>query len=143
MNSTGENEKGLKEILDFTRLGAIIILLIHFYFYCYAAFKQWNLTAEIGNRFLQNLSKAGLFKSILYSKSIAIALLAISLMGARGRKDEKIKISTALCRRLSGRFHGIAGYGQSSHVNINIRIHYPTPSREINVVAGIHQERGR
>lgn len=102
MNSTGENEKGLKEILDFTRLGAIIILLIHFYFYCYAAFKQWNLTAEIGNRFLQNLSKAGLFKSILYSKSIAIALLAISLMGARGRKDEKIKRSSILFYLLMG-----------------------------------------
>jgi len=91
MSSTGENEKGLKEILDFTRLAAIVILLVHFYYYCYSAFKQWNLTAEIGNRFLENFSRTGLFDSILRSKLIALGLLSISLMGTKGRKDEKIK----------------------------------------------------
>lgn len=102
MNSTGENEKGLKEILDFTRLGAIIILLIHFYFYCYTAFKHWNLTAEIGDRFLQNLTKAGLFKSIYHSKLVSLGLLAISLIGAKGRKDEKIKRSSILIYLIIG-----------------------------------------
>lgn len=91
MNSTGENEKGLKEILDFTRLAAIVILLIHFYFYCYIAFNYWKLTAEIGDRFLQNFVRAGLFKSIFLSKLIALGLLAISLLGAKGKKDEKLQ----------------------------------------------------
>ncbi|HWI93847.1 MAG TPA: YWFCY domain-containing protein [Flavisolibacter sp.] len=91
MNSTGENEKGLKEILDFTRLAAIIVLLIHFYFYCYAAFKQWNLTTEISDRFLQNFVRAGLFKSILHSKLIALGLLIISILGPMGRKDERAR----------------------------------------------------
>jgi len=91
MNSTGENEKGLKEILDFTRLAAIVVLLIHFYFYCYVAFKHWNLTAEIGDRFLQNFVRAGLFKSIFHSKLIALGLLIISLLGAKGKKDERIR----------------------------------------------------
>ena len=91
MSSTGENEKGLKEILDFTRLAAIVVLLIHFYYYCYSAFKQWNLIAEIGNRFLENFARTGLFDSILRSKLIALGLLCISLMGTKGRKDEKIK----------------------------------------------------
>lgn len=94
MNSTGENEKGLKEILDFTRLAAIVILLIHFYFYCYAAFKDWNLTAEIGDRFLQNFVRTGLFKSVFHSKLIALGLLAISLLGAKGKKDERIQKSS-------------------------------------------------
>jgi hypothetical protein len=96
MGSTGENEKGLKEILDFTRLSAIVILLIHFYFYCYGAFKQWNLTAEIGDRFLKNFVHAGLFKSIFHSKLIAFGLLLISLLGVRGRKDEKIRRSSII-----------------------------------------------
>jgi hypothetical protein len=91
MSSTGENEKGLKEILDFTRLAAIVILFIHFYFYCYGAFKEWGLTAEIGDRFLQNFARTGLFKSIFVSKLIALGLLVISLLGVRGRKDEKIQ----------------------------------------------------
>lgn len=92
MNSTGENEKGLKEILDFTRLASIVILLIHFYYYCYGAFKHWGLTAEIGNRFLENFARTGLFRSIFYSKSIALGLLVISLLGAKGKKDEKIQM---------------------------------------------------
>lgn len=91
MNSTGENEKGLKDILDFTRLAAIVILFIHFYFYCYLAFRHWNLTAEIGNRILQNLVRAGLFKSMFHSKLIALGLLFISLLGAKGKKDERIQ----------------------------------------------------
>lgn len=100
MNNTGENEKGLKEILDFTRLAAIVILLIHYYYYCYGAFRNWNLTAEIGDRFLQNFVRAGLFRSIFISKLIALGLLIISLLGVRGRKDEKIRrnsIAVYLC----------------------------------------------
>lgn len=96
MNSTGENEKGLKEILDFTRLAAIVVLLIHFYFYCYVAFKHWNLTAEIGARFLQNFVRTGLFKSIFHSKLIALGLLIISLLGAKGKKDERVRRSSII-----------------------------------------------
>lgn len=102
MNSTGEDEKGLKEILDFTRLAAIAILLIHFYFYCYGAFKQWHLTAEIGDRFLQNFVRTGLFKSIFVSKFIALGLLVISLIGARGRRDEKVQKSPILIYLITG-----------------------------------------
>jgi hypothetical protein len=60
---TGENEQGLRQIVDFTRLGAIVILLLHFYYYCYGAFEQWQLTAEIGDRFLKNIERTGLFKT--------------------------------------------------------------------------------
>lgn len=88
--STGENEMGLRKILDFTRLASIVILLLHFYFYCYAAFAYWELTAEIGDRFLTNISKTGLFKTPVFSKLIALALLIVSLLGAKGKKSEKI-----------------------------------------------------
>lgn len=93
MNGTGENEAGLKEILDFTRLAAIVVLLLHFYFYCYAAFKYWNLTSGVGDRFLESLMRAGLFTSSFRSKFIALLLLLISLLGVRGKKDEKIQKS--------------------------------------------------
>jgi len=88
--STGENEMGLKKILDFTRLASLVILFLHFYYYCYTAFKLWKLTAEIGDRFLVNISKTGLFESMIRSKLLALALLVISLIGALGKKDEKI-----------------------------------------------------
>lgn len=36
--STGENEQGLRKILDMTRLMSIVMLGQHFYYYCYKAF---------------------------------------------------------------------------------------------------------
>ncbi len=87
---TGENDIGLRKILDFTRLGSIVILLLHFYYYCYGIFKLWGLTAEIGDRFLVNISYTGLFNCIFTSKLMALGLLVISLLGSRGKKDEKI-----------------------------------------------------
>src|SRR6476660_3877977 len=91
MMQTGENEQGLKKILDFTRLGSIALLLFHFYFYCYGAFQKWELTAPIGDRLLENMSSTGLFRSSFYSKGLSLALLFISLLGARGKKSEAVQ----------------------------------------------------
>jgi hypothetical protein len=89
-NSTGENDQGLRKILDFTRLASIIILLLHFYYYCYPAFNEWKLTARIGDQFLINIDRTGLFNAVDYSKFLALGLLIISLLGAKGVKNEKI-----------------------------------------------------
>ena len=90
MSGTGENEMGLRKILDFTRLAAIAILLLHFYYYCYTAFKQWEFRSTITDRLMTNIMHTGLFSSQLTSKFLAIGLLVISLLGAQGKKDEKI-----------------------------------------------------
>ena len=89
-SGTGENEMGLRKILDFTRLGSITVLLLHFYYYCYGPFKAWGLTAEIGDWFLLNISHTGLFNTMIISKLLSLALLIISLLGNRGKKEEKI-----------------------------------------------------
>ncbi|MBN8686091.1 MAG: YWFCY domain-containing protein [Chitinophagales bacterium] len=89
-SGTGENEAGLRKILDFTRLGAILVLLLHCYFYCYGAFERWGLTSPWGDQFLQNIARTGLYSTVLKSKLIALALLGISLLGARGKKSENI-----------------------------------------------------
>jgi len=98
--STGEHEMGLKKILDFTRLGAIIILILHFNYYCYGAFEQWQLTTTISDRFLVNL--AGLFKTPLHSKLIALLLLIISMLGTKGKKSEKISPRSIVIFLISG-----------------------------------------
>jgi len=36
--NTGENEQGLQKVLDMTRLISIVMLVLHFYYYCYNAF---------------------------------------------------------------------------------------------------------
>jgi len=92
---TGENEQALRKILDMTRLMSIALLLIHFYYYCFDSFRHWNLAPDFACRILENIYRTGLLDSFHKSKLFALGLLVISLMGARGRKDEKLHFRTA------------------------------------------------
>ena len=99
---TGENEQGLRKILDMTRLISLVVLGLHFYYFCYAAFHEWHLTAHLTDNILINISKTGLFSNFYKSKLISLGFLAISLLGSRGRKDEKQNFKTAFAYILTG-----------------------------------------
>jgi len=99
---TGENEQGLRKILDMTRLISIALLILHFYYYCYAAFQQWQLTATLTDRLIGNIQHTGLFSNFHKSKLIALGFLAISLLGVKGRKAENIKYKTVIAYIVSG-----------------------------------------
>lgn len=99
---TGENEQALRKILDMTRLISIAILVLHFYYYCYTAFEQWHLTVTLTDRLMGNIRNTGLFNNFQTSKLFALGFLAISLMGARGRKDEKLSHKTAFAYIITG-----------------------------------------
>ena len=99
---TGENEQGLRKILDLTRMMSIAILLLHFYFYCYGAFREWEIRSDITDRLLQNIYNTGLFSNFHKSKLIALIVLIISLFGARGRKDEKLGLKNAFAYIIAG-----------------------------------------
>ncbi|HEV7782210.1 MAG TPA: conjugal transfer protein MobC [Chitinophagaceae bacterium] len=100
--STGENEQGLRKITDMTRLISIAILALHFYYYCYQVFREWKLTAEISDRLLINIKNTGLFENFNSSKWIALGLLVISLLGARGKKEEKLNHKIAFAYIVTG-----------------------------------------
>lgn len=100
--NTGENEQGLRKILDMTRLISIVVLVLHFYYYCYRAFEQWQLTATLSDRLLGNIKKTGLFSHLYTSKLIALGFLIISLLGARGKKEEKLNFKTGFAYIISG-----------------------------------------
>ncbi|WP_339070738.1 conjugal transfer protein MobC [Chitinophaga sp. 212800008-4] len=85
-----------------TRLISISVLIIHFYYYCYSGFHTWQLTADITDRLLENIAKTGLFSYFHKSKLIALGFLGITLLGAQGRKDEKIQYRTAVIYMVSG-----------------------------------------
>jgi len=99
---TGENEQALRKVLDMTRLISIIILILHFYYYCYSAFSHWGLVNELSDRLLGNIHNSGIFKEFHRSKVISLAFLVISLLGARGRKDEKLNYKVAFAYILTG-----------------------------------------
>ncbi|HWW40609.1 YWFCY domain-containing protein, partial [Pedobacter sp.] len=99
---TGENEQALRKILDMTRLIAVLILFIHVYYYCYGAFQHWHLTRSFTDRILGNIGRTGLLKNFHLSKCWALCFLVISLIGAKGRKDEKMNHKTALYYIVTG-----------------------------------------
>lgn len=96
MAHTGENEQALRKIIDFVRLLSIVVLLLHFYIVGYDYFKQLGYAHEITDRILLSIQKTGLFTSGLKAKSVSLDLLIISLIGAKGRKDEKLSLTRSV-----------------------------------------------
>jgi hypothetical protein len=99
---TGENEQALRQILDMTRLISIVVLGLHFYYFCYGGFIHWHLTARLSDNLMANISNTGLFSNFYKSKLIALGFLCISLLGSRGRKDEKQNFKSAFAYIFTG-----------------------------------------
>lgn len=100
--NTGENEQGLRAITDLIRKVSICLLVLHFYFFCYQAFDGWHLTAPIIRRLLLNFGRTGLFSHFHYTKLFSLGLLTLSLVGTKGKKEEKILPLTIIVFIVSG-----------------------------------------
>lgn len=83
---TGENEQGLRKIIDFIRLLSFGILLIHFYMSCYSFFIDKGIYSSISDRIILNLSKLSIFNSWFSAKAYAFGLLLIYLFANKSRK---------------------------------------------------------
>ena len=83
--------RALAKIMDFLRAVSILLVVMHLYWYCYEAIRLWGVDIGVVDRILMNFDRtAGLFRSILYTKLFALVLLALSCLGTKGVKDEKI-----------------------------------------------------
>ena len=61
------------------------------YWYCYEAMHIWRVTIGVVDRILINFNRTGgLFHSILYTKLFSLLLLALSCLGTKGVKAEKM-----------------------------------------------------
>ena len=77
--------------MDFMRGISVIFLLINCYWFCYEAFQQWHFTLGIINKILMNFQRTtGLFSSNLWTKLFCVVFLALSCLGTKGVKEEKI-----------------------------------------------------
>ncbi|MGV0926660.1 conjugal transfer protein MobC [Empedobacter sp. ULE_I145] len=97
----GEDDlRGLAKIMAFMRAVSILLVLMHLYWFCYGFFLERGWTLEVINKILGNFERtAGLFSHTLYTKAFALVLLALSCLGTKGVKNEKItwsKIYVAL-----------------------------------------------
>ena len=92
--------RALAKIMEFGRAVSIFLLVVHVYVYCYPSITAWHLSLEVIDRILVNFNDTtGIFNSILWSKLLAVLLLAVSCLGTHGVKGEKItwpKIYAAL-----------------------------------------------
>ena len=92
--------RALGKVMDFMRGISVIFLLINCYWFCYEAFHVWGFTLGIIDKILMNFQRTtGLFSSILWTKLFCVIFLALSCLGTKGVKEEKItwpKIWTVL-----------------------------------------------
>ena len=83
--------RALGKVMDFMRGISVIFLLINCYWFCYEAFQAWHFTIAVVDKILMNFQRtAGLFSSILWTKLFCVVFLALSCLGTKGVKEEKI-----------------------------------------------------
>ena len=83
--------RALGKVMDFMRGISVIFLLINCYWFCYEAFHVWGVTLGIIDKILMNFQRTtGLFSSILWTKLFCVVFLALSCLGTKGVKEEKI-----------------------------------------------------
>ena len=92
--------RALGKVMDFMRGISVIFLLVNCYWFCYEVFHVWGFTLGIIDKILMNFQRTtGLFSSILWTKLFCVVFLALSCLGTKGVKEEKItwpKIWTVL-----------------------------------------------
>ncbi|WP_233525596.1 YWFCY domain-containing protein [Chitinophaga silvisoli] len=102
--STGENEQGLRGIIDFVRKASVFLLALHFYVFCYSFFVDIGMSAGIVERILLNIGETGIVKEPLSTKLFSLFLLILSLFGNNGRKEEDLKPRNILAYIAAGLF---------------------------------------
>ena len=83
--------RGLAKVMDFMRAISIIMVIIHIYWYCHSYFASMHFNVSVLDKILLNFQKnTGLFNHIIITKVFSVIFLALSCLGTKGVKDEKI-----------------------------------------------------
>lgn len=94
---SGENLQALHRILDLTRFISIVLLLLHFYSVCYPAIKTWGLTFSFLDSLVFNLTQNLPFlDGVNKPKLASLILLIVSLIGGKGKKNDKLTLPPIL-----------------------------------------------
>jgi len=83
--------RGLAKTMEFMRALSLLFVVVHIYWYCYGCIVKWGINIGVVDKILMNFNRtAGLFNSILWTKIFAVVFLALSCIGTKGVKNEKI-----------------------------------------------------
>jgi hypothetical protein len=84
--------RGLAKTIEFMRAVSILFCVINCYWFCYQSMVDWRINISVVDKILLNFNRTtGLFTSILWTKLFAAVFLALSCLGTKGVKAEKIK----------------------------------------------------
>ena len=98
-----EDEKGLRKIMEFMRLFAIVLLAVNIYYFCFGYFKSMGWSHKIIETMMSNFTRnTFLFKASWISKAMATVFLLLSCLGTKGRADEKLQGKTIIGYALMG-----------------------------------------
>ena len=85
------------------RAVSILFVGINVYWFCYSTLKEWGVTFEVIDKILWNFQRTtGLFSSILWTKLFSVVFLALSCIGTKGVKEEKITWTKIHCSLAAG-----------------------------------------
>ena len=77
--------------MDFMRALSILFVVINIYWFCYQQMVNWGINVGVVDKILVNFNRtAGLFHNILWTKLFTVVFLALSCLGTKGVKEEKI-----------------------------------------------------
>ena len=83
--------RGLAKVMEFMRAINILFVVVNIYWFCYQSVREWGIDIGVVDRILLGFQRtAGLFSSILWTKLFAVRLLALSRLGTKGVKEQKI-----------------------------------------------------
>ena len=89
--------------MDFMRAVSILFVGINVYWFCYSTLKEWGVTFEVIDKILWNFQRTtGLFSSVLWTKLFSVVFLALSCIGTKGVKEEKITWTKIHCSLATG-----------------------------------------
>ncbi|RGN59211.1 MULTISPECIES: conjugal transfer protein MobC [unclassified Bacteroides] len=95
--------RALAKIMEFGRAVSIFLLVVHVYAYCYPSILEWGVQLGVVDKILINFNRTtGIFNCILWSKLAILLLLAISCLGTKGVKGEKITWSQIYAALVAG-----------------------------------------
>ena len=82
---------------------SILFVGINVYWFCYSTLKEWGVTFEVIDKILWNFQRTtGLFSSVLWTKLFSVVFLALSCIGTKGVKEEKITWTKIHCSLATG-----------------------------------------
>ncbi|MDR0603304.1 MAG: YWFCY domain-containing protein [Bacteroidales bacterium] len=83
--------RGLAKVMEFMRAVSILFCVINVYWFCYQYIVESGVNIGVLDKILMNFQRTtGLFSSILWTKLFAVVFLALSCLGTKGVKEEKI-----------------------------------------------------